>query len=99
MGYRIDYGPVKKVRGIEKRTSRLAVLTGMFLLLFVALVCSFWPEGTAVLRDWLLPGDPAVTAAAIDGLTESLRTGGELSDSLRAFCVQILEGAVIGTSG
>lgn len=99
MGYRIDYGPVKKVRGVEKRTSRLAALTGVFLLLFVITICCFWPEGTAALRRMLLPGDPVVTAAAMEELADSLRTGEELYDSLRAFCVRILEGAAIDTSG
>lgn len=99
MGYRIDYGPVKKVRGVERRVSRIASLTGLFLLLFMITVCAFWPEGTAVLRDWILPGDPAVTAAAMEELTDSLRTGEELSDSLRTFCIRILEGAAIDTSG
>ena len=99
MGYRIDYGPVKKVRGVEKRTSRLAALTGMFLLLFVITVCCFWPEGTAVLRDWFLPGDPVVTAAAMEELTDSLRTGEGIGESLRAFCARILEGAALGTFG
>ena len=99
MGYRIDYGPVKKVRGVEKRISRVATLTGLFLLLFMICVCAFWPEGTAVLRDWILPGDPAVTAAAMEELTDSLRTGEELSDSLRTFCIRILEGADLAAAG
>ena len=99
MSYRIDYGPVKKVRGVEKRTSRVAALTGMLLLLFVITVCAFWPEGAAVLRDWILPGDPAVTAAAMEELTDSLRTGEKLSGSLRTFCIRILEGADLAAAG
>lgn len=93
MGYRIDYGPVKKVRGLEKRTSRLAALTGLFFLLFVITVCCFWPEGVAELRQILLPGDPAVTTSAMEELADSLRTGEEIFDSLRTFCARILEGA------
>lgn len=99
MGYRIDYGPVKKVRRAERRTSRLAALTGLFLLLFVVSVCCFWPEGTAVLRDWLFPGDPAVAAAAMEELTDSLQTGGKIEESLRTFCGRILEGVTFDTSG
>lgn len=99
MGYRIDYRPVKKVRGVEKRTFRLAAFAGIFLMVFVIFACCFWPEGTAVLRDWILPGDPTVTAAAMEELTDSLRMGERVADALRSFCVQILEGAAVDTSG
>ena len=99
MGYRIVYGPMKKARGVERRYSRLAALTGLFLVLFAAAVCCFWPEGAAVLRDWLLPGDPAVTAAAMEELSDSLRTGEDLFHALRTFCIRILEGAGLAASG
>ena len=99
MGYRIDYGPMKKVRGVEKRTSRLAALTGVFLLLFVITVCCAWPEGTAVLRDWLLPGDPVVTAAAMEELSDSLRTGESVFHALSDFCNRVLEGVKLAASG
>ena len=99
MGYRIDYGPVKRVRGLEKRTSGLAALTGLFFLLFVITVCCFWPEGVAELRQILLPGDPAVTTSAMEELADSLRTGEMIFDSLRAFCARVLEGAAVGSAG
>lgn len=99
MGYRIDYGPVKKMRDVEKRTSRLAALTGVFLLLFVTTVCYCWPEGTAVLRDLLLPGDPAVTAAAMEELSDSLRAGESVFHALSDFCNRVLEGVSFAVSG
>lgn len=93
MGYRVEYGPVKKVRGLEKRVSRVSALTGLFLLLFLFLTVNFWPKGAETVKNMVLPGDPAVTAAAWEDMTDQLREGEELSDALHYFCVRILEGA------
>ena len=97
MGYRVEYGPVKKVRGMEKRVSGGASLIAVCLLLFLVLVSSFWPAGKEMLRKLIFPGDPVVTAAALEDLTESLRSGEDLSDSMAAFCIQVLEGADLDT--
>lgn len=93
MGYRVEYGPVKKVRGLEKRVSRVSSLIAVCLLLFFVLVSSFWPAGREILQKLIFPGDPVVTAAALDDLTENLRSGEDLSDCMAAFCIQVLEGA------
>ncbi len=93
MGYRIEYDPVKKVRGMEKRVSGKAALTALCFLLFCILVCTFWPEGAQILRELVFSGDPAVTTAALEELTVELRAGLNVADSLRNFCLAILEGA------
>ncbi len=91
MGYRVDYGPVKKVRGVEKRMSRRCALTGMFFLVFVVMVCCFWPEGKQALQQLVFPGDGAVTAAAWENFTVSLKAGEGIGESLQTFCMRILE--------
>lgn len=93
MGYRVEYQQVKKVRGVEKRTSRVAALTALCLLLFLLLVNGFWPRGAEVLRDFLLPGDAAVTAAALEDLALELQTGEELSGALEHFCQKVISEA------
>ena len=95
MGYRVEYGPVKKVRGLERRISRVSSLIAVCLLLFFLLVGYFWPEGADVLQKLVFPGDPVVTASALEDLTENLRSGDSLSECMSTFCVQILEGARI----
>ena len=93
MGYRVEYGPVKKVRDVEKRVSRKAALTALCLLLFFLLVGILWPEGAEALRRLVFPGDPAVTVTALEELAGELRAGADVTESLRSFCLQILEGA------
>lgn len=96
MGYRIEYQPVKKVRGIEKRTSKIPALTALFFLLFFFLVFSFWPDGAHILREILIPGDPDVTVMALETFAQDLRTGGTFSDAFEVFCRRILTEAGFG---
>ncbi len=96
MGYRVEYGSVKKVRGSETRAPRAAAFTALFFLLFLLLVNTFWPQGAEMLRDIVLPGDPAVTAAALEEFTMELKDGAKLSGAFTAFCQRILADAGIG---
>ena len=43
--------------------------------------------------DWLLPGDPAVTEAALTEMIEKLSEGEAFSDAVTAFCKEIIAGA------
>jgi len=45
------------------------------------------------MRNLLFSGDAAVTAAAMENLTEDLQAGEPVTDVLRDFCVQIIDGA------
>lgn len=96
MGYRVEYDSVKKVRGVQKRTAGRLAMTGVFFLVFLVLVACFWPEGTAILRDALLPGDRAVTAAALEELARQVSQGTDLSQAVAEFCRDLLAGAGIG---
>ena len=91
MGYRVEYETVRKVRRMEQKTARLPAMIAAALILFFILVGFFWPEGKEALRNFLIPGDPAVTVAALEGLAEELETGAELGDALENFCRTVLQ--------
>lgn len=93
MGYRLDYGPVKVVRRLERRFFRKAALTTLFFFLFCVLVCTLWADGREILQKLIFPGDLAVTAAALEELTTDLRTGAGILSSLKRFCMTVLENA------
>lgn len=95
MGYRIDYPQSGKMPGKKKSFSRVPLLTLLFFLLFLFLTGRFWPQGAQTLRAILLPGDAAVTAAALQDLTSALKTGEPLSNAFADFCVQVIQGAGI----
>ena len=59
-----------------------------------ARVC-FWPEGRAVLRDVLVPGDPDVTLHGLETLARELREGESFSDAVTAFCREVIDGAAV----
>lgn len=93
MGYRVEYQPVKKVRNVETRTSGIPALTALFLMLFFFLVCSCWPEGTALLRQILIPGDPDTTVMALEVFAQDLQAGEPLSEAFTNFCSRIIREA------
>ena len=97
MGYRVDYGPVGigDKQGEKKRNVRFGlglVFFGMFLFLTIQL----WPEGREMLKQLLIPGDPAVTVTALENLAQELRCGAEISFALEGFCREIVENGVAG---
>lgn len=95
MSYRIVYGPEITVP-VQKSNSRwrIQMLTAVFLFLFVVTVRICWPQGTEMLRSWLLPGQPGVTEAALFDMMEGLRDGATTGEALTDFCWQIIHGQI-----
>ena len=85
MGYRIQYRPIRKIRAAETRKARRAALTALCFLLFLILVNLFWPEGTAYIREILLPGDVTITTAAMEELAEELKRGEGVLSAVETF--------------
>lgn len=95
MGYRVDYQPIRKVRGAEKRKARVTALTALCLVLFVLLVNSMWPRGAEVLRGMFFPGDAAVTVSALEDLAVELKAGEELTSAFETFCRKVIREAEV----
>ena len=90
MGYNIEYGQTTRRRTIPSRKQRL--LTGSFILLSILLAFLFCINNSTI-KDWLIPGDPAVTKAAFSNMVEGLLSGENITDSVTAFCREILDHA------
>lgn len=90
MAYRITYGP--KIRA-EKRQpkSRGWMIAAVGALAIVLYVAGAWDT----LKDWLLPGDAAVTESALQTLTQQVEEGVDLGQAFAAFCREIIENAQI----
>lgn len=95
MGYRLSYPSFGEEKRRIKQKSPLAAW-GAALLVVVLVLGALAVKGRGLpwVQKYLLPGDPAVTAAALDGLLEDLREGSRLSDAITAFCREITEHAV-----
>ena len=92
MSYRIDYQPMKKVRGAEKRRSSVISLAAVLLILLAVLVSICWPEGRRILQTMIIPGDTAVTVSALETMAGDLKAGLPLAEAFRDFCLRVMAG-------
>lgn len=95
MSYQVVY-PGNQEKQPKKKPVPFALMLCGWLLAFVILTVCFWPEGTQVMQKLLLPGDAAVTAAALEGFAAELKEGEQLSGALENFCRSILENGELG---
>jgi hypothetical protein len=94
MSYRIEYGSGGELRKPCKKKglwARVAVV--ICVLSLVAGAMTIKNTGLSWVKTVLLPGDPAVTAAALENMAESIREGESLVDAVTAFCREIIENA------
>lgn len=89
MGYRIEYDGIgaEKYRGHVKWARWIA-----FVCVILLITCAITVKtvGLTWVQEVLLPGDPEVTSAALDGLVENLRQGDSLGQAIKAFCEEII---------
>lgn len=90
MGYRITYenGTIRKktVRTWRIHWKRWSVAMASVALALMLIL----PGGRLAIRDLLLPGDEAVTAAALEGMIEDIQDGDSVGEALETFCREIL---------
>ena len=93
MNYKIEYGC-----GVVKQKNHTVLKLKLKPLLISAIIlCAaalfIWPNGRILVRDLLLPGDEAVTAAALTGLVHDLKDGQSIEAAVEVFCREIIAGA------
>ena len=90
MGYKIQYGPPI---GAEKKRERAymgwVILLGVMILLVGVNILGFGKD----LFHFLLPGDRAVTAAALEQLEDRILEGVSIAESFAEFCRDVIRGA------
>lgn len=91
MGYKIVYGPEIScpVRIIGNGLRFRSIVASAFLA-FVLLVRSFWPEGCDKLRQVILPDAASEVQIAAEMMLKDLTSGKSVSESLTAFCVEVM---------
>ena len=93
MGYRIEYEKIGKVPD-RKGKSRTGVIVGVLVMLLILGAVTVKAIGLEWVQEVLLPGDPDVTAAALEGMVEDLRNGSGIVEAFKAFCEEIIQNAV-----
>ena len=92
MAYRISYDGVGKYR-LKNKNKRKGIYSAVFVLLLVFVAISIKVSGLTWVQEVLLPGDSAVTAAALEDMVTDLRNGDSLYEAIKAFCQEIVEHA------
>lgn len=90
MGYHIEYPAVQKKHTIFARFLRLPALLLLCFTLFLFLVVSFWPDGTALLQKTVFSLKDTVASAGFDDLAEELHTGEPLVTAFAEFCRKLI---------
>ena len=90
MAYRITYESVEKPKSRFRLGRKGWVATALVLVLVLGAM-AVKNSGLDFVKTYLLPGDPAVTAAALEDLAEDLQQGESLIAAFRAFCEEIIE--------
>lgn len=94
MAYRIDYGSGSNQRKpLRKNIPAPVIKTALFVLALVAGAMAMKVVGLSWVRDVLLPGDPEITATALQNMTDNLRSGESLLDAVTTFCREIIANA------
>jgi len=94
MGYRIMYSPEDKGKypmKVKKKDSKKWLVAAMAVLAISLGIRKFEYKEKAI--EWLLPGDPGTTKAALSTMLEELRSGEGLQEAVTAFCREILNEA------
>lgn len=96
MGYRIEYDPKLKRKypikvrfGNRKMLLLTVVVLGAFILGLIGV------NNRSDFKNWLLPGNPQVTEAALSSMIADIRAGEHVKDAITAFCLEIMENAKI----
>ena len=97
MAYQISYGQdcATKTKKLELRLPK----PGREVMLRAALVCSvilqlltcLIPQVRLAVRNMLLPGDPEITATALERLVEAVSEGETIQTALTEFCREIID--------
>ena len=88
MAYKIDYIPVgKRQYPTSRKVAQWLLPTAVILSLAAVFLAVTVQYGST---DWLLPGDPAVTKAALTELIENLKAGEQFGDAVTAFCREVI---------
>lgn len=94
MAYRIEYdNNTQKFEVTDSKPFRFPIFLLICILLFFVLTSAIWPEGKALIDEMLIPGDNAVTIAALNTMTNELRAGTSFDNAIYTFCCEIINGA------
>lgn len=95
MGYQIQYGSTVIKKHLRDKTDphkSLLLIIGAVCLCCILAFSVF--QHRDLIWEWILPGDPQITKAALTTFWENIRCGIPVGDAIEVFCKEILSGAM-----
>ena len=92
MAYEIQYKMIGQVPQKKKRPTK-AIISLLLVILLIIGAVSVKTFALPWVQEVLVPGDPAVTAAAFETMVMNLKEGTSLFDAVKTFCLEILSHA------
>ncbi|MBQ2785540.1 MAG: hypothetical protein IJF02_03455 [Oscillospiraceae bacterium] len=92
MGYRIEYESVGRIPH-PKRKKRTGIFVASVIILLVLCAITVKTIGLEWVQEVLLPGDPHITAQALENMVEDLREGEGVIEAIKTFCKDIMQNA------
>ena len=89
MGYQIVYENIGKFPQ-PQRKKRTGIFVTVVVILLVLCAITVKTVGLEWVQEVLLPGDPHVTAAALENMVEGLRSGEGIVEAFKTFCEEIM---------
>ena len=91
MSYKIAYASFGEEKKMPKKSEwKNGIGAIMLVMMLVVGAVTLKSKALPWVQTYLLPGDPAVTAAALDNMVTDLRQGDSLYDAVMAFCREIV---------
>jgi hypothetical protein len=88
MSYSVTYGQEFLKRTTKKGYGKVALFAGVLMTVVVLLSI---PQIREPIRNFLLPGDGAVTAKAMESFADDMKSGTSFYDAAHTFCMEILQ--------
>lgn len=95
MSYRISYdngAATKKFRLYSKTGNRVFLRLVVVLAVCVAGICVLSGQANKLV-DYILPGDPDTTKSALTAMTDEIKAGRPLKETITTFCREIIYNA------
>ena len=93
MGYRIEYESIGKLPR-QQRKNRTGLFAAIVVILLVLCAITVKTVGLEWVQEVLLPGDPDVTAAALENMVADLRGGEGVVEAFKTFCEEIMRNGI-----
>ena len=90
MSYQIQYNPNFWKHCSKKKHEGNNRYRNFGIALCTIAVCASLCRREQI-REFMIPGDPVITTAAVDHMQENLKNGERISDALKEFCQEIFE--------